>query len=236
MDAKPAVIMADSPAPKLGPTRHDIAILPEALDQVEQVWSSVFFSADQKAPRTVIVTGAEPDEGATDLAVALALVGASANHGSRIALVDFNLREPRVAHLVGIPEFPGVIDALETGELVGGTNVLLPQGQFTVVPAGKTSGRANTPLDPNTVNRLLQHLLKQHDHVIIDAPAVNRHATVQTLAGLTDGVLLVARQGVTRREALAEAKKRIELAQGKLLGLVLNMRKFPVPGFLYRRM
>ncbi|HON68122.1 MAG TPA: hypothetical protein PLS23_16665, partial [Phycisphaerae bacterium] len=81
-----------------------------------------------------------------------------------------------------------------------------------------------------------QHLLSYHDHVIVDAPSVNRNSTVQALAALTDGVLLVARQSVTRREALAEAKKRIELAQGKLIGLVLNMRKFPVPGFLYRRM
>lgn len=236
MDAKPSIVTTESLPPRLEPTRHDVAVAPEALDQVEQVWSSVFFSADQKAPRSVIVTGAEPNEGATELAVALALVGASANHGSRIALVDFNLREPRVAHLVGIPETPGVLDALETGELLGGTNVLLKQGQFTVLPSGKPNGKSNAPLDPPTVQRLIQHLLRQHDHVIIDAPPINRHAAAQTLAGITDGVLLVARQGVTRREAVAEAKKRIELAQGKLIGVVLNMRQFPVPGFLYRRM
>lgn len=236
MDGKAAAISTDSRPVKLEPTRHQIEVAPEALDQVEQVWSSVFFSADQKAPQSIIVTGAERKEGATELAVALALVGASAGHASRIALVDLNLREPRVAHLVGVPESPGVINALETGEAVGGANVLLAHGQFTVVPSGKPNGKAMPAVDPAAVNRLIQHLLKQHDHVIIDAPPVNRHATVQTLAGIVDGVLLVARQGVTRREAVAEAKRRIELAQGKLIGVVLNMREFPVPGFLYRRM
>lgn len=236
MDVKPVGISKDATPVKLEPTRHQIEVAPEALDQVEQVWSSVFFSAEQKAPRSVIVTGAEPSEGATELAVALALVGASANHGSRIALVDLNLREPRVAHVVGVPESPGVINTLETGELMGGTNVLLAHGQFTVVPSGKPNSKPTPPVDPTTVGRLIQHLLKQHDHVIVDAPAVNRHATVATLAGIVDGVLLVARQGVTRREAVAEAKRRIELAQGRLIGVVLNMREFPVPSFLYRRM
>lgn len=235
MDAKPAIAKTEAPGPRLEAKRNSIAIAPDALDQVEQLWGSVFFSAEHTAPRSVIVTGAEPNEGATEVAVALAIVGASANHGQRVALVDFNFRDPKVARTMSVPESPGVLDALQTGELLGGTNVQLTQGQLTVLPAGRLMN-GPVPLDPTAVSKLIQHLLKHHDHVIIDAPAVNRHPTVQTLAGVTDGVVLVARQAVTRREAVAEAKKRIELAQGKFLGLVLNMRKFPVPGFLYRRM
>jgi Mrp family chromosome partitioning ATPase len=237
MDSKPAAATTTAvPGPRLEATRNPIAVTPRALDQVEQLWGSVFFSAERNAPRSVIVSGAEPGEGATEIAIALAIVGASANHGHRVALVDFNLRQPSVARLMNVPESPGVIDALRRGELLGGTNVTLTQGQLTVLPAGRAEGDAVTPVDPNMVRKLLEHLLKQHDHVIVDAPAVNRHSTVQALAALTDGVVLVARQGATRREAVAEAKKRIELAQGKLIGLVLNERHFPVPGFLYRRM
>ncbi|HOA75678.1 MAG TPA: CpsD/CapB family tyrosine-protein kinase [Phycisphaerae bacterium] len=237
MDSKASIaVTPPPPTPRLEPVRSAVGITPAARDEIEQLWGSVFFSAEHKAPRSVIVTGAEPDEGATEVAAALALVGASARHGHRVALVDFNLREPMVASLMGVPESPGVRDALASGELIGGTNVVLQEGQLTVVPAGRPDGHASAAVDPERVQRLIQHLLSYHDHVIVDAPSVNRNSTVQALAALTDGVLLVARQSVTRREALAEAKKRIELAQGKLIGLVLNMRKFPVPGFLYRRM
>lgn len=236
MDIKPVLTTATPPGPRLEPIRTDIQIAPGALDEVEQLWGSIFFSAERKAPRCVVVSGAEPDEGATEVAISLALVGASANHGHRMALVDFNLREPRIASTLNIPESPGVLDALKSGEVLGGMNVLLDKGQLTVLPAGQPNGDPAAPFDPQMAGRMIQHLLTRHDHVIVDAPAVNRHSTVQALAGLADGVLLVARQAVTRREAIAEAKKRIELAQGKLLGLVLNMRTFPVPGFLYRRM
>jgi len=37
------------------------------------------------------------------------------------------------------------------------------------------------------------------------------------------------------REAVAQAKKRIESGGGKVVGVVLNMRTFPIPNFLYRR-
>lgn len=236
MDAKTAVTTTETASPGSRPAHGSIGVAPEALDQVEQLWGSVFFSAEHTAPRSVIVSGAEPNEGATETAVALAVVGASANHGHRVALVDFNFRQPNIARIMGVPEGPGTLEALQTGEMPDGVRVVLAQGRLTVIPAGRATGSATAPLDPAAVNKLIQHLLAHHDHVIIDAPAVNHHSTVQALAGLTDGVILVARQAVTRREAVAEAKKRIELARGKLIGLVLNMRKFPVPGFLYRRM
>lgn len=236
MTTESASARSADPAARLESPRNSIAIAPAALEQVEQLWGSLFFSADRKTPRSVIVSGAEPGEGATEIAVALALVGASADHGHRVALVDFNLREPRVARLMNVPQAPGVLDALKRGEIPAGTQVTLTRGRLTVLPAGSAAGEAVAPVDPSVAEKLISHLLRHHEHVIVDAPAVNRYSTVQALAGLTDGVVLVARQGVTRREALAEARKRIELAQGKLLGLVLNMRKFPVPGFLYRRM
>jgi Mrp family chromosome partitioning ATPase len=47
------------------------------------------------------------------------------------------------------------------------------------------------------------------------------------------------RQGVidvlTARASVAEAKRRLELAGARILGVALNRRTFPIPGFLYRR-
>jgi len=211
-------------------------VAPKALEQIEHLWGSVFFSTDRHAPRKVIVTGAEPKEGATQVAMALALVGASGSYGCRVALVDFNLRQPAIARRFGVPQAPGVFDVLTGGEMPAGTRVAVAEGQLTILPAGEPRGTTIAALEPTRVEKLLDKLLQDHEHVIIDAPSVNRNPAVQSLAGLTDGILLVAREGVTRREAVAEAKKRIELAHGKLIGLVLNRRTFPVPGFLYRRM
>ena len=81
---------------------------------------------------------------------------------------------------------------------------------MTVIPTGQAKASADKALNPERVRSLLQQLMETHEHVIIDAPAVNRQAVAQALAGMTDGVLLVTRAGVTRREAIAEAKKLYE--------------------------
>jgi Mrp family chromosome partitioning ATPase len=70
---------------------------------------------------------------------------------------------------------------------------------------------------------------------LIDAPAINLYPDAQLLAPLTDGVALVAEAGRTRRESLAQARKRIDLSRGRVLGVILNKRRYPVPRFLYRR-
>jgi protein-tyrosine kinase len=53
---------------------------------------------------------------------------------------------------------------------------------------------------------------------------------------MVDGVVLVVRAGRTSREAVLQAKKRLQLAGARLLGVVLNDRTYPLPEFLYRRL
>ena len=57
----------------------------------------------------------------------------------------------------------------------------------------------------------------------------------QVLAGVVKNTVLVAHTEQTPREVVAEAKKRIEASGGALVGLVLNLRSYPIPRFLYRR-
>lgn len=226
--------ITDTTAPTSNGRPCPITVLPEARHEVERTWTSVFFSPEGSVPRSVVISAAEPQEGVTQIAASLAIVGSSADYLQRVALVELNLGKPRLAEIFGIAGSPGVVDVL-TGKCDLAAACTRFDGRLTVLPAGQTTGQANAVPNSAGLGDLLQSLLEQHDHVLIDAPAVNRYPVVQAVGRLTDGVLLVARAGVTNREAVAEARKRIELAQGKLLGLVLNMRTFPVPGFLYRR-
>ena len=108
-------------------------------------------------------------------------------------------------------------------------------GQLDVLTFGRQSHRTLNLLRADRVRQLLQELNQRYDQVIIDAAPANQYPDAQVLAELASGVVLVARCGQTPREALAQAKNRLERAAGKVLGVVLNMRKFSIPGFIYRR-
>ncbi|HVP13578.1 MAG TPA: CpsD/CapB family tyrosine-protein kinase [Phycisphaerae bacterium] len=227
------------PEPKVGSvTEATYRVREEAEAELGQLWGSIFYSADRPAPKAIIVTAARRRDGATQIAVSLALVGAEASRERRIALVDFNLRNPAVAEVLGIPGEPGLTDVLDGRIALEAAMhaVRLPNGNMLyVLPAGAAAEQPLGLLKSRQAQAVIARLQERYDHTIIDVTTANAHPDPQVIGGLVKGALLVARAGETPRETVAEAKKRLDLAGVQCLGLVMNQRSDPIPDFLYRR-
>ncbi len=83
--------------------------------------------------------------------------------------------------------------------------------------------------------KLLKRVGKIFNFIILDGPAVNKYPDSLLLCQVVDGVVLVVEAGKTRREIAQIAKKRLEGAGAKLLGVVLNKRTYFIPEFIYNR-
>lgn len=205
--------------------------------ELGQLWGNVFFSTDHEAPRGIIVTAARRRDGATQIAASLALVGAEASRERRVVLVDFNLRNPALADVLDIPGEPGVTEVLDgqcTLDAALHSLKLKNGNELHVLPAGAPVDKPLGLLKSRQVQALVSRLMERYDHTIIDVTAANAHPDPQVLGSLVDGALLVVRAGETSRETVAEAKKRLDLGGVRCLGVVLNQRTDPIPGFLYR--
>jgi len=213
-----------------------VSIDVEAHDTIEQLWGSIFFSPERSAPKSIVLTSAESGEGTTQISASLALVGSSTEHGLKITLVDFNTRKPKIAELFCVPPMPGVVDVITGTASVDESLIHTDNPRLDILPAGDLANVTMSSLRADRFKDMIGELTGQYDHVIIDAPPVNRYAAVQAIASLVDGVVLVIKAGETARESVAEAKKRIESAQGKIIGAVLNQRVFSIPDFLYHRL
>jgi Mrp family chromosome partitioning ATPase len=73
-------------------------------------------------------------------------------------------------------------------------------------------------------------------HILIDAPPINAYADAALLGRLADGLVMVVEANKTRREAARRAKDILGVAGVRLLGVVLNKRRFPIPAAVYRRL
>ncbi|MCG3181304.1 MAG: hypothetical protein BIFFINMI_03684 [Phycisphaerae bacterium] len=200
----------------------------------DEIWASLFASAAPGAARSVMMTAAGRREGVSTLLAGAALTGASLMPNQRIALVDLNVRTPRLAGFLGVTPEPGLADVLggnatleQIARPVGSANLLF-------YPAGRGPA-ASAMLRNPALGDLVRQILSGHEYVLCDCAAANLYPDVQVLAPLFDGVVLVAEAGATRRESLAQAKKRVEQGAGRVLGVILNKRRYPVPRFLYRR-
>lgn len=212
------------------------AVRPHAAQACEQIWGSIFTEAVETGRvRSVLFASAERREGVSTMLAGAALTGASLWGTQRVAAVDLNVRHPQLWRLLGGVQSPGLADVLagqadlkSIAQPVGSDNLLL----YT---AGNPGRSPMNMLSSERLRDTIAAIARDHEFVLCDCAAVNIVPDAQILAPMFDGVVLVTEAGSTRREALAQAKKRIEMNHGRVIGVVLNKRRYPVPRFLYRR-
>ena len=197
------------------------------------VWASLFYSG-RTTGKTVLITTSSRGEGASTIACGLALSGSGPSGGARVALVDFNLHAPALHKMLHLAQGPGVVEVL-TGEGDIASAAQKVNEGLDVLTAGSVGQRSLDVLRSDAMESFFQQLADTYDYVLVDSAAANHYPDAQVLSGVLKEVVLVVHSDLTPREAIAQAKRRIESGGGKLVGLVLNLRTFPIPNFLYRR-
>jgi len=182
--------------------------------------TSLMFSSVDRAIRVLVVSSAVPGEGKSTAAANLAVT--LAQGGQRTLLVDCDLRKPSQHALWGVPNEQGLTTMLLETEARD-----RPPLQPTALESLSllTSG----PLPPNPADvigsrrmeEVIAALREQADYIVFDAPPVLAVTDAALLALKTDGLLLILRAGVSRRDQTARAKQELERVNVPLIGAVL---------------
>jgi len=135
---------------------------------------------------------------------------------------------------MGLNQSPGVTETLLDGQDIASV-VQTVNENLHVITAGSVAGRSLELLKSDALKSFFERLLNDYDYVIVDSAPANAFPDARILSGVLKDAALVIKSDAIPREAVAQAKKRIESGGGKVVGVVLNMRTFPIPNFLYRR-
>ncbi len=155
-------------------------------------------------PRAFLVTGSSPSEGKTTSAINLA--AALAQGGSKVILLEADLRRPKIAATLGLNPTHGIedvlIDDVELEEALISTTLDGIPAQVLAVnrPGVEQANR----LSFQVARRLINEALELGDFVVIDSPPLTAVIDALPLAQLVDEVLVVARLGVSRLGKLSE--------------------------------
>jgi capsular exopolysaccharide synthesis family protein len=184
--------------------------------------TSIQFVGTGRPAHVIGVSSAMPGEGKTTTSANLAV--AFAETGARVALVDADLRRPRIAAVMGLEGAVGLSDVL-----VGRADlddVAQPWGglPLDVVPAGRIPPNSSELLGSTSMDALLDHLRGRYDYVVLDAPPLLPVTDAAVLSRLTDGTLVVAATARTRKTQLADAVGTLHQIGSRVLGVVLTMQ------------
>jgi capsular exopolysaccharide synthesis family protein len=95
-------------------------------------------------------------------------------------------------------------------------------GALDLLPTGTLMPMRADMLGSARMNEVLERLRDEYDAIILDSPPLNVVADAGLLGTTVDGVLLVARAGVTATEALMDAMEQLRNVRAPVLGAVLN--------------
>lgn len=171
--------------------------------------------------RRFLLSSAMPSEGKTTTVANLAIT--IAEGGARVLLIDADLRRPRLAEVMGVEGAVGLTDVLiGRAEL---EDVVQPWGSagLEVLPSGTVPPNPSELLGSKAMRALLETADGLYDYVIVDTPPLLPVTDAAVLSTMTDGVLLVAAAGRTRRPQLAGAVTTLAGIESRVLGVILTM-------------
>jgi polysaccharide biosynthesis transport protein len=171
--------------------------------------------------RSFVVTSSIESEGKSTTAANLAIVLSDA--GSRVLLVDADLRRPKVASYMGLEGAVGLTDVLiGQAKLL---DVVQPWGKrdLYVLPAGKVPPNPSELLGSQTMANLITMLEKEFDFVLFDAPPLLPVTDAAILAKNTGGAIVIVASGRTHKNQLSGAVSVLQNVGARVSGFVLTM-------------
>ncbi len=188
------------------------------------------------------VTSAHRGEGVSTVSANLASALAARGEGA-VLLVDASLYAPSVHRTFSAEISPGLGEKLFADATNGTRESAVPNLRILTVgdlskagPRKGRYGRESSTFDrlARDLDELLQDWRQDYRYVILDLPALEEDSQVPHVAAHCDGTLLVVAAGKGRWQVLQHAREELDACRVGLLGVVLNKRRYPIPGWLYR--
>ena len=187
-----------------------------ALEQYKLIRANLDFTLPENEKCPIIgVTSSMRGEGKSTTAVNLAYV--CAEKGSKVLLIDGDLRIPSIAKKLQISSTPGLADLLrgKSKELFDLQTYLL--NNWYVLPSGDIPPNPSELLGSRRMEKLLNQLRETFDYIIVDLVS-----DAVSISGLISGMIVVIREEYTEKKELERCFRQLKLSNVNVLGCVMN--------------
>jgi capsular exopolysaccharide synthesis family protein len=199
-----------------------------------------FFNVDRDL-RTVVI--ASPVQGDGKSTIACHLAAAAARLGSRVLLMEVDLRCPTLSQQFGLEPGPGLVDVLIGAVTMGEATQQVRLETTDQTVNGRTldvltAGSVPPPnpgelLESYAMDAMLVSARSGYDLVVVDTPPLNAVSDAFPLLTKVDGVVVVGWIGRSRCDAAEELHQVLTSSGAPLLGVIANGSSSPGGRLVY---
>ncbi len=183
--------------------------------------TNILYAAVDTPLKKILITSPTPKDGKTTISSNLAVV--LSQNERKTVLIDADLRRPQIHHRFGLLNRFGLSDLFVQPTLKIGDALQATRSQrLAIIPSGSLPPNPAELLTSQRMNSILDVLEKAFDTVIIDTPPVLSVTDAVALGKNVDGVILVAKVGTTKKNALKQSIEMLQAVQANILGVVIN--------------
>lgn len=178
------------------------------------------FSTLDHSIKALLITSPGPSEGKSTIVANMGMV--MAQTGARVILLDCDLRWGDQHNLFNLPCTTGLSNVLMGCMEISQVMKVTAMPNLKVITCGPLPSNPSELLGSERMKSVLAELGTMADFVLIDSPPTLTVADSAILSSIVDGCLLVIRSAQTKIEDLKQAKERLDQANARIVGTVLN--------------
>ncbi len=182
--------------------------------------TNILFSQKDPKLNTITVVSGGAGEGKSTTIFNLATV--FAQNGSRVLVVDSDLRRPSLHKVLKVSNSVGLTNFLLKQNTLEEVIQTTPLATLDFMPSGKLPSSSMGVLSSAQMKELIRDLKRRYDYVFFDSPPIMGVSDASILASEVDCVLQVIQYRRYPQPMTIRAKQMIEKVGGNLLGIVLN--------------
>ena len=191
----------------------------QIIEAYKNIREAILESLDKNDTcRIITVTSPSANEGKTTSAINIAV--ALAGTGKRVLLIDSDLRSGSVHKKLRLSSSYGLYDLLKNRAALD--EAIVSSNPLDVIVAGGQIAEPEELLFSDTFENLISGLRFAYDFIVIDTASVCDFKDALYLSKLSDGMVLVVREGKSAYKKIDTAINLIKRSGAKLLGSVIN--------------
>ena len=221
--------------PEISAPRSGVFPSPLVMEEGIRVYQNLATLLRDATKKVILFIGSREGEGTSTVVREFARVSAR-KFDKKVLLLDADQYHPSQHLFFDIQPEWGWQEVLRDQQPIDKALYQIGDTRLSISPSSQYSASNPENLNSLLIDIFWKKLRQRFDLILVDSPPATTSPDGLAMCSKVDGIILVVEAEKTRWPVAENTKNRILNSGGKILGIVLNKRRYYIPDWIYKNL